>query len=55
MARTQMPLPGEQVSSLNVGNLKELRQRALLAAGRFHSGHDDIATRHDDYLSEAFK
>jgi hypothetical protein len=36
-------------------NLQERRQRALGAAGRFHSGHDDIATRHDDYLAEAFK
>lgn len=37
------------------GNLQERRQRALAAAGRFHSGNDDIATRHDNYLAEAFK
>ncbi len=36
-------------------NLQELRQRALAAVGRFHSTHDDIATRHDDYLAEAEK
>jgi hypothetical protein len=36
-------------------NLQELQQRALAAAGRFHSGHKEIATRHDDYLAEAFK
>jgi len=37
------------------GDLKEKRQRALAAAGRFHSGCTDIAERHDDYLAEAFK
>lgn len=42
-------------ASPEAGNLQERRQRALAAAGRFHSGHDDIATRHDDYLAEAFK
>lgn len=36
-------------------NIQERRQRALAAAGRFHSGHGDIAARHDDYLAEAFK
>lgn len=36
-------------------NLQERRQRALAAAGRFYSGQNDIATRHDNYLAEAFK
>lgn len=39
----------------DTGNLQERRQRALAAAGRFHSGHDDTAARHDDYLAEAFE
>jgi hypothetical protein len=55
MVGAQNQLPKEQVSTLNVDNLKERRQRALLSAGHFHSGHDDIATRHDDYLTEVFK
>lgn len=42
-------------TSPDVDNLQERRQRALAAAGRFHSGHDDIAARHDDYLAESFK
>lgn len=36
-------------------DLKEKRQRALAAAGRFHSGCTDIAERHDDYLAESFE
>jgi Arc/MetJ-type ribon-helix-helix transcriptional regulator len=30
-----------------------LRERAMAAAGRFASGHHDVAERHDDYLTEA--
>ena len=33
----------------------ERRQRALAAIGRFHSGHTDISTRHDQYLTESFQ
>ena len=33
---------------------REARQRAALVAGRFRSGVDDLAARHDDYLGEAF-
>ncbi len=33
----------------------ELRQRALDASGRFSSGSTDVARRHDDYLSEAYR
>jgi post-segregation antitoxin (ccd killing protein) len=33
---------------------QELRRRAMAAAGRFRSGQGDIATRHDDYLVEAY-
>jgi Arc/MetJ-type ribon-helix-helix transcriptional regulator len=36
-------------------NIMERRERALAAAGRFHSGRGDLADRHDDYLAEAFK
>ena len=42
-------------ASPEIESMKERRQRALAAAGRFHSGCNDIAERHDDYLSEAFK
>jgi thiamine monophosphate synthase len=31
----------------------ELRERALKAAGRFHSGRHDVSLRHDEYLAEA--
>jgi len=55
MVKTQNPLPKERVLTLKVDNFEERRQQALLLAGRFHSGHDDIATRHDDYLAEVFK
>ena len=41
--------------SAETGNIKEQRQRALAAAGRFHSGSGNLAARHDDYLAEAFK
>lgn len=33
---------------------QERRERALRAAGRFASGHNDLADRHDDYLSKAY-
>lgn len=42
-------------TSPDADNLQERRQRALAAAGRFHSGCSDVAERHDDYLAEAFK
>jgi Arc/MetJ-type ribon-helix-helix transcriptional regulator len=32
----------------------ELRLRALEAAGRFHSGHKNVARNHDAFLSEDF-
>lgn len=41
--------------SPDAANIRELRERALAAAGRFHSGRRDLAARHDDYLAEAFK
>ena len=30
-------------------------QRAVSAAGRFHSGHTDVARRHDAYLATAYE
>ena len=30
-------------------------QRAVAAAGRFHSGHTDVARRHDAYLATAYE
>lgn len=42
-------------ASPEAGNRQEMRQRALSAAGRFHSGQNDIANKHDNYLAEAFR
>jgi hypothetical protein len=33
---------------------EERRRRAIAAAGKFRSGQNDIATHHDDYLTEAY-
>lgn len=33
----------------------ELRRRALEAAGKYASGRSDVARRHDDYLTEAYR
>ncbi len=41
--------------SPDTATIKEQRERAIAAAGRFHSGQGDLAARHDDYLAEAFK
>ena len=32
----------------------ERRQRAIEVAGRFASGLNDVAARHDDYLADAY-
>ncbi len=37
-----------------VADEDEIRERALSVGGMFHSGKHDIATRHDDYLAEAY-
>lgn len=34
---------------------EEHRRRALAAAGRFHSGHSDLAAEHDRHLGEAYR
>ena len=34
---------------------KERQRRALEAAGRFHSGHLDLAAEHDRHLAEAYR
>ena len=36
-------------------DLLERRRRAIAAAGRFHSGRPDVAARHDDCLTEAYR
>lgn len=41
--------------SQGAGAEKELRRRAMLAAGRFKSGLDDLSVRHDDYLAKDFR
>ncbi len=33
----------------------EKRQRAIAAAGRFHSGRSDVSIEHDQYLTEAYQ
>jgi hypothetical protein len=35
--------------------IEERKRRAIIAAGRFHSGKKDISTKHDEYLTEAFR
>jgi predicted DNA-binding ribbon-helix-helix protein len=34
---------------------EQRRRRAMEAAGRFHSGHRDLAAAHDRHLAEALK
>ena len=36
-------------------DIEERRKRAIMAAGRFHSGASDLSTYHDKYLAEAFE
>ena len=36
-------------------SVAERRRRAIAAAGRFRSGQSDIATKHNDYLLEAYE
>lgn len=33
---------------------EELRQRALLVAGKFKSGTNDLSVNHDEYLAESY-
>lgn len=42
-------------ASADAVDIQEQRQRALVAAGQFHSGQGDLSARHDDYLAEAYK
>jgi hypothetical protein len=35
-------------------SLEERCQRAIAAVGRFHSGINDLAERHDEYLAEVY-
>ena len=34
---------------------EERRQRAMAAAGRFHSGQHDVSVQHDRHLAEVWK
>ena len=43
------------IKSGAVPDYEERRKRAIDIAGKFHSGKNDIALRHDEYLSEAYK
>lgn len=40
--------------TMDTTELKQQRERAMRAAGRFNSGIHDLAEKHDDYLAEAF-
>ena len=42
------------INSAGVVDVKERRRRAIGAAGRFRSGHNDLSTEHDRYLAEDF-
>ena len=33
----------------------QMKRRALSSTGRFHSGHIDIAIKHDDYLAASYR
>jgi predicted DNA-binding ribbon-helix-helix protein len=44
----------EQLRAAGSIDPDERKQRALAAAGRFHSGLTDLSTAHDQYLAEAF-
>ena len=43
------------IRSGDMGNKDERKSRALAATGRFHSGHHDLASAHDRYLTDAFE
>lgn len=45
----------EVLSRRSLRDPSEVRRKAAAAAGRFRSGSRDVAQRHDDYLSEAFR
>lgn len=40
---------------LGARSLEDMKERAISAAGRFKSGTKDLSTKHDEYLTEAFK
>jgi hypothetical protein len=42
------------IRTAGVGD-KERRERALAAAGRFHSGYSDLAAEHDRHLAQAYR
>ena len=44
----------QMIRSEGIIDLEERRRRAIAAAGRFHSGHDDLSTNHDRYLAEDY-
>ena len=38
-----------------IPDVDEIKNRAIAAAGRFHSGKTDISANHDEHLSEDFR
>jgi len=36
-------------------NQEERRQRAIKAAGQFHSGKTDLSENHDEYLADVYR
>ena len=43
------------LAQIEEGAQSQRAQRAIAAAGRFHSGRSDVARRHDDYLVTAYE
>lgn len=43
------------VRSSNEITIEERKRRAITAIGRFRSGKKDISTKHDKYLTEAYR
>ena len=43
------------LAQIELGAPSDRAQRAIAAAGRFHSGRSDVARRHDDYLVTAYE
>ena len=43
------------LAQIEPGAQSQRAQRAIAAAGRFHSGQSDVARRHDDYLVTAYE
>ena len=43
------------LNTMGTVSLPDQRQRAIAAAGRFHTGQADLSENHDTYLLEAYE